>query len=262
MQNAAFKACDIDAGYELFDVAPENLEKFLDDTAKGRNAISGLNVTIPHKIKAKEYLELNGKLDEVARRLGAVNTIKVEDGGLRGFNTDGPGFYRSLLEDLRFEPEGKRVFVLGAGGAARAVIMYLGNGPEKICVYDVDKEKTSELKKHYGKYYDEKKLVITSGSLKEALSDCALVINTTPIGMKESDPSPIDKNFFRPGTRVYDLIYNRPVTQLVREANSMKLHAVTGIGMLLHQGVIAFEIWTGKKAPVSVMKKALKDALK
>ena len=263
MQNAAFKACDIDAGYELFDVAPENLDKFLDDIAKSWNNISGLNVTIPHKIKTKEYLERNGKLDEVARRLGAVNTIKIEpDGSLRGFNTDGPGFYRSLQEDLRFEPEGKKVFVLGAGGAARAVIMYLGNGPEKIFVADIDKEKTTELKNHYGKYYDEKKLVIVGGEIKEALADCALLINATPIGMKEADPSPIDKNLLRSGTRIYDLVYNRPVTQLVREANSMKLHAVTGIGMLLYQGAIAFEIWTGKKAPVGVMKKALKDALK
>lgn len=263
MQNAAFKECAIDAEYELFDVAPENLEKFLDDLAKGQGAISGLNVTIPHKIKAKEYLERNGKLDEVARRLGAVNTIKVEkNGGLRGFNTDGPGFYRSLQEDLKFEPEGKDIFVLGAGGAARAVIMYLGNGPKKIFVSDIDKEKTAELKKHYSNYYDEKKLIIVSGYTKETLANCALLINATPIGMKESDPSPIDKNLLRPGTRVYDLVYNRPVTQFVKEANSMKLHAVTGIGMLLYQGAIAFEIWTGKKAPVGVMKKALKDALK
>ncbi|MDP3804463.1 MAG: shikimate dehydrogenase, partial [Candidatus Omnitrophota bacterium] len=226
--------------------------------------IAGINVTIPHKIKAKAYLDDNGTLDENAKRLGAVNTIKIsEDGSLYGFNTDGPGFYRSLLEDLRFEPEGKNIFVLGAGGAARAVIMYLGSGPKKIRVFDIDKEKTRDLKNHYDKYYDGKKLFIAGqDDFLETLKNSDLLINATPVGMKESDPSPVDKGLFRQGLRIYDLVYNRPVTQLVKEANSMKLHAVTGIGMLLYQGAIAFEIWTGKKAPVAVMKKALKAALK
>jgi len=262
MQNAAFKACGIDAEYSIFDVEPAKLDDFL--SGVGANKISGFNVTIPHKVKAIEYIKKNGTLDQTALKLGAVNTVKVSsDGWLCGYNTDGAGFYRSLVEDLRFEPEGKSVFMLGAGGASRAIVMYLGSSPGKIYVSDVNHERSLEIKKHYEKYYSHKKLIVVSPrAMKDALQDSDLLINATPIGMKESDPSPVDMGLLRPGIRVYDLVYNRPATRLVKEANAMKLHAVTGIGMLLRQGAIAFEIWTGKKAPMAVMKKALKDALK
>jgi len=140
MQNAAFKALRLEAEYQIYDVSPADLEYFL--TAIVQRGISGLNVTIPHKIKAKEFIERTGSLDETAKRLGAINTIKAEGGRLFGYNTDGPGFYRSLIEDLKFEPEGRTIFVLGAGGAARAIIMYLGNGPKKLFVADIYYEKS------------------------------------------------------------------------------------------------------------------------
>jgi len=262
MQNAAFKACGIDAEYSLFDVEPARLEEFLQGAA--RNKIAGLNVTVPHKIKAGEYLEKNGSVDQFASRLGAVNTIKISgDGALCGYNTDGAGFYRSLIQDLKFEPEGKKVFVLGSGGAARAVVMYLANGPAKIYISDVDSGKTADLAERYKKYYNGEKLEIVSGKdIRKTLGVSDLFVNATPLGMNESDPSPVDKNLLPQGIRVYDLVYNRLKTRMVKDANSMKLHAVTGIGMLLYQGAIAFEIWTGKKAPLDVMKRALKDALK
>ena len=104
--------------------------------------------------------------------------------------------------------------------------------------------------------------MVNREGLKEALDDAELLINATPIGMKREDPSPIDNNLLRPGQYVYDLVYNRPVTRLVREACAKKAHAVTGLGMLLYQGANSFEIWTGKKAPVAIMKKALKEALR
>jgi len=262
MQNAAFDALGIDAEYLLYDIEPDHLGYFLKDLA--HNKISGLNITIPHKIKAKDYIESAGSLDQNAVRLGAVNTVKLsEDGKLCGFNTDGPGFYRSLVEDLKFEPEGKEIFVLGAGGAATAIIMYLGNGPKKISVSDVDNDKIKDLKNHYKKYYDEARLsIVDSGGLKTALSTSSLLVNATPVGMKESDPSPIGKDLLRSGLYVYDLVYNRPFTRLVKDASEIKCHAITGLGMLLYQGAIAFEIWTDKKAPVSVMKRALKEAIK
>ncbi len=261
MQNAAFKACSIDSRYELYDVEPAALEEFLGNLHNNR--ISGLNVTIPHKIKAKEYLEHKGTLDENAKRLGAVNTIKVSEDGFRGFNTDGPGFYRSLIEDLNFEPEGKNIFVFGSGGAARAIVMYLGNGPQRISVYDIDKKKIEDLKTHYKKYYDEDRLVIVcKDEVEETLAKSSLLVNATPIGMKRDDPSPVDKNMLHAGLHVYDLVYNRLTTQLVKEASARKAYAVTGLGMLLHQGAIAFEIWTGEKAPIDVMRKALKEAIK
>jgi len=262
MQNAAFRELGIDAEYLLYDVEPERLESFLKVAASRQ--ISGLNVTIPHKIKAKEYLERKDSLDANAERCGAVNTINIAgDGSLRGYNTDGPGFYRSLVEDLKFEPEGKKIFVLGAGGASHAAIMYLGNSPKKIFVSDIDKSKTDGLKKHYGEYFDENRLeIVGSKDIGEKLEESELLVNATPIGMEESDPLPIDATLLHPGLSVYDLVYNRAFTELVRRANALKLHAVTGLGMLLYQGAIAFEIWTGAKAPVNVMRKALKEALK
>ncbi len=261
MQNAAFNALRLDAEYILYDIPPEKLEDFLKNAA-GSN-ISGLNITIPHKIHAKEYLERKGSVDVNAGRLGAVNTVKIsEDGKLCGYNTDGPGFYRSLVEDLKFAPEGKGVFVLGAGGAARAVIMYLGNSPKKIFVSDVDRVKTDELKSHYEKYFDGRKLsIVKDADFKSSMEQCELLVNATPVGMKESDPSPIDVALLHPGMSVYDLVYNRPYTKLVRAAGERKIRAMTGLGMLLYQGAIAFEIWTGAKAPVGVMRKKLREAI-
>ena len=261
MHNAAFKQLNIDAEYKLFDITSEDLEPFLKGIAK--NKISGVNVTIPYKVSAKDFVEKNGTLNEHAARLGAVNTIKVTGDRLEGFNTDGPGFYRSLVGDLKFEPEGKTVFVLGAGGAARAVVMYLGNGPDKIYCTDIDERAAEELKKHFDKYYSRDKLeVVKKGEFEKDLAVSDLLVQATPVGMKDDDPCPIDANLLHAGMRVYDIIYNRPVTKLVREANKRKLHAATGLGMLLYQGAIAFELWTGKKAPVEVMRRALKEALK
>lgn len=261
MHNAAFKELGIDAGYSIFDVEPADLEGFLGDAAAGK--ISGLNVTIPHKLKARDYIGSRGLLDATAEKLGAVNTIKFEGKALRGFNTDGPGFYRSLLEELKFEPEGKDVFILGAGGAGQAIAMYLGNGPRKIFVSDMDAKKTTDLKTHFSRYYEEKKLeVVGPGDIKTALAGSQLLVNATPIGMKDSDALPVDASLLHPGLYVYDLVYNRPTTPLVKEAARKRLRAVTGLGMLLYQGAIAFEIWTGKKAPVAVMKRALREALK
>jgi shikimate dehydrogenase len=169
-----------------------------------------------------------------------------------------------LVEDLRFEPEGKDILVLGAGGAARAIVMYLGNGPKKISVFDVEKKRSLELKERYSKYFNKEKFNLVSNAEKvgDVLRDSALLINATPVGMKESDPSPVAKELLRPGLCVYDLVYNRPYTRLIRDANSMKAHAVSGIGMLLYQGAAAFEIWTGEKAPVAVMRRELQKALK
>jgi shikimate dehydrogenase len=260
MQNAAFRECAIDAEYVLNDVEPRDLEDFLGSLA--RKGFGGVNVTVPHKIKAKEYLERSGSLDANAARLGAVNAIKVDGARLSGHNTDGPGFYRSLIDDLKFEPEGKTVTILGSGGAATAVAMYLGNSAGRIFVFDVDAGKARDLAAHYAKYYDRKKLeVITAPAVDDAISKSALLVNATPVGMKDGDPSPVNKSALKAPLRVYDLVYNRPVTQLVKDAKAARCNAVTGVGMLLYQGAIAFELWTGMKAPVGVMRRALREAL-
>jgi shikimate dehydrogenase len=260
MQNAAFKACGIDAEYAVYDVEPQKLDGFLASLAD--KGISGVNVTVPHKIKAKDYLEKHSAIDANAARLGAVNTIKVTDKGLSGHNTDGPGFYRSLIEELKFEPESRTVCVLGAGGAATAIVMYLGNCAAKLFVCDIDAKKTDGLKAHYARYFEGRKLeIIGQRALKDAIAKSDLLVNATPVGMKDDDPSPVDKSLLRAPLKVYDLVYNRPVTRLVKDAKAAKCDAVTGLGMLLYQGAIAFELWTGLKAPVAVMRRALKESL-
>lgn len=260
MQNAAFAELGIDAVYRLFDVPPDALEGFL--AGADAAGLAGFNITIPHKLAAKKYIAAHGSLDENARRLGAVNTVKVSKGTLTGFNTDGPGFYRSLVEDLGFEPEGRRIFVLGAGGAATAVVMYLGNGPKEIMVADVDQTKTAALAAQYRRYYDAARLVVAPvEEIARYLAGADLFINTTPVGMHDTDGLPVDPRLLHPGLAVYDLVYNRPLTPLVREATKLKLRAATGLGMLLYQGAIAFELWTGKKPPLAVMKRELKKAL-
>ncbi|MDD5421857.1 MAG: shikimate dehydrogenase [Candidatus Omnitrophica bacterium] len=262
MHNAAFEELGMDAEYSLFEVEPKELDIFLKEMPAKK--ISGLNVTIPHQIGARDYIEKSGVLDENAGKLGAVNTIKPgDDGKLRGYNTDGPGFYRSLVEDLKFEPEGRTVFVLGAGGAARAVVMYLGNGPKRIIVSDVDNKRAEDLKSQYLKYYDKSRIEITTGAdISGAIAGADLLVNATPVGMREADPSPVEKSMLRAGMYVYDLVYNRPVTELVKAAQRARCYASTGLGMLLYQGAIAFEIWTGRQAPIAVMRKALKAALR
>lgn len=260
MQHAAFRELGIDAEYLLYDIQPDGLDTFLGGLAGA--GIAGINVTIPHKVKAREYIERHGSLDDTARRLGAVNTIAVTAQGLRGHNTDGPGFYRSLVEDLGFEPEKKNIFVLGAGGAAMAVILYLGNAPRRICVADIDRAKTEALARQYGAHYDAGRLVIVPpDGLAAALAESELLVNATPVGMKETDPLPVAPEALHRGLAVYDLVYNVPQTALVKEAMRRRCRAVTGLGMLLRQGAIAFEIWTGKKAPLAVMRKALREAL-
>ncbi len=261
MQNAAFRSYGIEARYDLYEVDPDRLEPFLRNA--GRDGLTGFNVTIPHKINVKDYIEAHGILDDDAKRLGAVNTVKVEGKKLRGSNTDGPGFNRSLVNDLGFDVTDKTVIVFGAGGASRAVVMNLGNRPKKIYITDVDSKKALELATHYRAYYDEKRLhCVFSHDISSVIKEAELLINATPIGMKDGDPMPLDKDLLHDKLAVYDLVYNRPETALVHEALKRKLKAVTGLGMLLYQGAIAFEIWTGKEAPVDIMREALNNALK
>jgi len=260
MQHAALAASGMQGDYRLFDIPPDGLTRFL-SRLKEEN-INGINVTIPHKVAAWQYIKTHGELDDEAGRLGAVNTIKVEERGLKGFNTDGAGFYRSLVSDLDFDPEKKRITILGAGGAARAIVMHLGNRPETIYVTDLDRGRVEELKKRYETFYSARKLQpIAGGSIRDAVSRSVLLVNATPMGMKDGDAAPIEERYLHGGLSVYDLVYNRPSTALTRAAQKVKARAVTGLGMLLFQGAIAFEIWTGKKAPLRDMRNALREEL-
>ncbi len=258
MHNAAFQALDINAEYKLFELKPEELGDFLSSLTERK--ISGLNVTIPYKEKVLSYLQW--KSPEV-RFTDAANVIIVKERNyLEGWNTDGIGFHRHLTIDLRFDITKKRVVILGAGGASKAVIDQLArNKAKSITIYDVDKDKSLELANKISKEFPECNAISVNSIESLEIKNSDLLINATPIGMKETDPCLVDDKFIHKDLLVYDLIYNPRETKLLELAREKGAKTSNGLGMLLYQGVRSFELWTGKRAPVEVMRKALTEVV-
>jgi len=253
MHNAAFSAIGLDGCYVPFDVHPDNLGDAVNAIIP--LGLCGLNITVPHKEKVIPFLD---DLTDDARLIGAVNTIEVRDEKLIGHNTDGKGFIRSLREETGFRPKGKTFLMVGSGGAARAVCFELAlAGAGNILLHDIDHDKAEKLGHDVRSATATRVIVTEASSLRAHAPDADCIINATPLGLKKSDPLPLPQDLMRKGQLVCDLVYNPPDTRLLRTARSCGAKTLRGIGMLLYQGVIAFEIWTGKKAPVNVMKKAL-----
>src|SRR5512143_2209528 len=258
MHNAAFKKLGMDACYVPFAVHPDRLGEAA--RAILPLGLGGLNVTVPHKEKIIPYLD---ELSEEARLIGAVNTIEVRQGRLVGHNTDGRGFLRSLKENAGFSPKGKKVLIFGSGGAARAVGFCLALAKaERIVFHDVDAGKAARLARDIRKKTDVISDAISSHGLSAAARDAHCLINATPLGLKKGDPLPLGRELLLPHHLVCDLVYNPPETGMLRAAKDRGARSLSGIGMLLFQGVIAFEIWTGAQAPIAVMKNALTRQLK
>ena len=260
MHNAAFRALGMNAVYEAFDVTPGQVISTLQ--AMAERGLQGANITVPLKEVAFKGL---ADLDRSARVMGAVNTVQFLRKGPRGFNTDGIGFLRALDEAFGISPRGLKVFVLGCGGAGRAVaIASAMHGARSIALADIDPRRVRKLAAG-----------IRRASPKTALEKCTggpaawiraaqtadLVIHATPIGMRTGEKSLLTPEAFHKGQAAFDLVYNVPETDFMRSARAGGARAVNGLGMLLHQGAAAFTIWTGKPAPVEVMRKALKEAL-
>lgn len=245
-QNAAFRAAGIDVIYGLADVLPEGLK----DTVTNLRAetVLGANVTVPYKQDVIPFLD---ELSDDARALGAVNTIVNRGGRLYGLNTDVPGFAADLREH-GIDVQGKTVVMLGAGGAARGVAAALaGMDVGRLVIANRTVERADVIAARYPG--------IASGTgmggttLRESLADAALLINATSVGLYD-DAMPLDGDglaLLPESAAVYDLIY-RP-TGLLRAAESRGLRAVDGLGMLIHQGALAWEAWTGQPAPFDVM---------
>ncbi|MFH1837569.1 MAG: shikimate dehydrogenase [Candidatus Omnitrophota bacterium] len=263
MHNAAFKHFGINAEYELFDCDESEVNDFLENKAAG-GQISGFNVTVPYKIKIKKYLLDNRhKLHDLIKVIGGVNTVNVLDGTLEGYNTDGEGFYRDLLErDL--DPKEKFIFIFGAGGAGSALALYLcgvlkDNYPAGIHIYDPDQDHMDALKRlwMYSNYVPGE--FVKEKDIKSTIDRCFLVVNATPLGTKEGDNrSAVPLECLKDGMAVYDLVYARE-TALIKAAKEKGLTAVNGLGMLINQAALAFEIWTGK--PFNEVKKVMKEAV-
>jgi len=273
MHNAAFRHFGIHAEYGLFDIEDSGLDKFIWDRILS-GEVSGFNVTVPHKIRMKTLLEkcslLEVSCDECADIIGAVNTVKVDGKKVEIFNTDAPGFCDSLKKDAGFDPaRGKEFFVAGAGGAGRAVSLYLAMMTEnvRINVYDVDSERLFALASAFDKHpdvlgHDVFRPVHAPGDIPAVLSGCDLVVNATPLGTKEGDPVPVPLGSLKAGVTVYDLVYARK-TELMMYAEEKGIKAANGLGMLVGQGARAFAIWTGSDPEEAgkVMKEAAEGAL-
>jgi len=279
MHNAAFQALNINAEYRLFEVKPEELKDFLlnkDFVARDIEGnsiyakdIVGFNITVPHKVRV---LELAGLVENITVRehhyvvlSGAINTIKRESSKVNYYNTDGVGFVKSLREDLKFDTSDKNILIFGCGGAGRAIIAGLtckGTNVKRIYIYDTSKDAMDSTKIHFSKLSDfmEGELeFISAQQISEKIKECDLLVNASPVGMKEGDSSVIDKKLLHKDLYVYDVIYHRE-TKLIKDAKSLGLPVANGLGMLLYQGAEAFELWTGQKAPVEVMREALIEA--
>jgi shikimate dehydrogenase len=261
MHNAAFRALGLDAVYLAFDVEPGKLLRVL--PAMEAMGFGGVNLTVPLKEVAFRGLT---ELDDSARRLGAVNTVQfLPDGGMRGHNTDGKGFVLAFAEAFDAGVAGRRVLMLGAGGAGRAVaIACVGEGAESVAVTDLDGARADRVVEEIARLAPCSKARAVPPSpdaWRRAVAEADVVIQATPVGMKPDDQPLLDATAFRPGQMLYDLVYMYPTTGIMRAAMEAGARAANGLGMLLHQGAWAFTIWTGKPAAVEAMRGALETAV-
>lgn len=257
MHNSAFGQLGLDSVYVAFDIEPENIG---DATAAIRTmGIMGINITIPHKQTIIPHLD---EVSADARLTGAVNTVKNENGKLTGFNTDVGGFLRAIREDLGFVPEGKTLFLIGAGGAARAVMSgCCMNGIAKVHITDLLPDKAQTLAKDFKENFQNIEIEAVSFEDKEViagkLSETDILVNASPAGMDGEGKPDVPLGSLNKSAVVYDLVYKPAETNLLVEVRGLGHKASGGLSMLLYQGAESFEIWTGETAPVDVMRNAL-----
>ncbi|MEC9035674.1 MAG: shikimate dehydrogenase [Verrucomicrobiota bacterium] len=268
LHNPALKFCDIKSQYVKIKVQEDEFQEALNLIKD--NGFHGTNCTVPLKFAAISACD---SVDESARRMGAVNTIRFENGKALGSNSDGPGLVRAIREEFSIDLSDLRVMILGAGGGAgRAVAiqcaiekverLVLVNRTEKKVrpVYD---EVAKDLKEtHIHASPSRLKMTgLSKPELEEELGDIDLIINASSLGMKNSDPELIPAGLLQPHHLVYDMVYSPRKTKLIRNALSTGARSANGISMLLHQGAISFETWFNREAPINEMRKGLYDAL-
>ncbi|MDR2463526.1 MAG: shikimate dehydrogenase [Verrucomicrobiales bacterium] len=266
MHAAAFKRCALDARYIAVAVPPEQLA--LTVTRLRSLPFAGWNVTLPHK------LAIAGLVDELAdsaKNLGAVNTVLNDSGKLVGFNTDGEGWVRAVREEFSLDVRDLRIMILGVGGAGGALARQAAlERCEKLVLVNRTESKARELVSQLAPWFDSQKLLGADVRLKavpwdealiaKELDQIDLVVNTTSVGMKAGDAAVLPARILQPHLCVYDAIYRPAKSKLLSAAEEAGARAANGLGMLLHQGALAFEIWTGQTAPLTVMRSALRTA--
>lgn len=257
MHNSAFNTLGLNSVYVAFDIDPESIEEAA--RAIRVMGIRGINITIPHKQTIIPYLD---EVSPDAKLTGAVNTVKNENGRLSGYNTDVGGFLRAIREDLDFSPEGNTLFLIGAGGAARAVLSaFCMNGGAVVYITDIIKDKALELANQFKANFQnitiETVELDNQNLIEQKLNEADILVNASPAGMDGVGSLDIPLTSLNKNAVVYDLVYKPPDTNLLKEAKQLGHKASGGLSMLLYQGAESFEIWTGENAPVEIMKKAL-----
>ncbi len=248
IQNAGFKTLGINSSYDFFEITPDKLEEFLSKVRKEK--IRGLSVSKPHK---QAIMPLLDSVDKVALKIGAVNTVYLKNGKLIGTNTDWIGIEKSLLE--KTEIKGKKIVILGAGGAARAsVYACKKNKAKTITVLNRTLSKAKALAKEFACEY---------GSIKDfKLYKPDILIQATSAGLnKKEGIKIIPEKLLRKEMVVMEVIYSPLETKIIKDAQKTGAKTITGERMLLHQAVAAFKLWTSKKAPFKEMEEALNKAL-
>ena len=250
IHSAAFRDLNLDASYIAYRIPKGELEDGIEGLKKIK--IDGFNVTIPHKVEMMKYLD---KTDETCSLIGAVNTVTNKDGILKGYNTDMDGFL-DPFKKKKLDIVNKKVLLLGAGGAARAIVA--GFAKEKAKSITIanrtleNAEKMAEFSKKMGLIADAKKIE----DVKNSAKDYDIIVNATSVGLK-NEPSIISLEGINEKTIVYDIVYMPINTDFIKKAKEKNAIIIFGYEMLLGQAIRAFEIWHGIEAPYNAMKKAL-----
>jgi len=242
--------------YHKFQVPASDLGQAIELSKKAK--LRGLNITVPHKKSVCQFLE---KLDPIAQKVEAVNTISLTNGQSWGYNTDGHGFKRAIEKDLDFDVSEKKALVLGAGGTGVVIVHVLLEMGAKVFWWNRHPQKVTENLARFSHLKSGTLLVGNDKELKAAMDEADLVVNATSVGLSPEDGLPARQLNFRPGQIVFDVIYHRE-TRYLQEAKAAGATVYGGLGMLVYQGARSFEIWTGAPAPQEVMWEALTKSLK
>jgi len=259
MHNASLRSLGRDAIYLAFDVAPDRLMDVL--PAMREMGFGGVNLTVPLKEVGFRGMD---ELDASARHLGAVNTVEfLPDGRMRGHNTDGAGFLLALQEAFDINVKGRAILVLGCGGAGRGVAITCAcEGAASLVLSDVDGARARRLRDEIGSLAPDTKVrEAPPDQMAAACRKAELVVQATPIGMKETDTSLLPGEAFHTEQSVFDLVYMYPQTAFMKAAGETGAVVANGLGMLLHQGAKAYRIWTGEEPDVNAMRSALEEAV-
>jgi len=263
MQNAALKTCRIDMQYARFQISPDELQSAL-DLIRELNFV-GVNLTTPHKIAASKLMD---EIDDSVRRIGAINTVKIDNAKLRGYNTDGKGFARAVRQEFAVDLRDLRVMILGAGGAARPIALLCAReNCERLVITNRTFATAQKLAEELREYFAGPRVLgpvprlqaipWEEAAIRFQIAHLDLIVNATPVGLNRSDPSPIPARLLAPHLMVYDTVYREGRTPFVSAAIEAGARTANGLAMLLYQGALAFEIWFEREAPIEAMREAL-----